>query len=185
MDNGAENYRRFLTGDDDGIVEIIKEYKDGLTFYLNGFVGSVRTAEELAEDTFFRLMVKKPKYKQKYSFKTWLYTIGRNIAIDYLRHNARASCLRLEDCESALKDEKTLERGYLKEERKIAVHRAMERLNPEYRRILYLIYFEDFDSTEVIEITKKSRRQIANLLYRAKISLRNELNKDGFTYEEL
>lgn len=29
MDNGASSYRRFLDGDDEGIVEIIKDYKDG------------------------------------------------------------------------------------------------------------------------------------------------------------
>ena len=30
MDNGASSYRRFLEGDDNGIVEIIRDYKDGL-----------------------------------------------------------------------------------------------------------------------------------------------------------
>ena len=30
MDNGASSYRRFLDGDDEGIVEIIKDYKEGL-----------------------------------------------------------------------------------------------------------------------------------------------------------
>ncbi len=29
MDNGASSYRRFLKGDDNGIVEIIRDYKDG------------------------------------------------------------------------------------------------------------------------------------------------------------
>ena len=38
MDNGASSYRRFLEGDDDGIVQIIKEHKDGLMLYLNNFV---------------------------------------------------------------------------------------------------------------------------------------------------
>ena len=33
MDNGASSYRRFLEGDDNGIVEIIRDYKDGLIFF--------------------------------------------------------------------------------------------------------------------------------------------------------
>ena len=41
MDNGAENYRRFLRGDEDGIAEIKCEYKDGLIFYLNGYVNDI------------------------------------------------------------------------------------------------------------------------------------------------
>ena len=30
MDNGASSYRRFLDGDDNGITEIVENYKDGL-----------------------------------------------------------------------------------------------------------------------------------------------------------
>lgn len=52
MDNGASSYRRFRDdGDEDGLVEIIKDYKDGLIFYINSFVGNIHTAEELAEGT--------------------------------------------------------------------------------------------------------------------------------------
>lgn len=185
MDNGADSYRRFLDGDDNGMVEIIKAYKDGLMFYLNSFVHNIHVAEELTEDTFFRLMIKKPCFRQKYSFKTWLYTIGRNIAKDHLRHAAKASYTQIEACENILKDEQTLEAAYLKEERKIAVHKALTKLKPEYRRVLYLIYFEDFDHGQTAKIMKKNKRQTENLLYRAKISLKKELSEEGFIYEEL
>ena len=37
MDNGASSYRRFLDGDDKGLVDIIRDYKDGLILFLNGF----------------------------------------------------------------------------------------------------------------------------------------------------
>lgn len=59
--------------------------------YLNGFVNNIFTAEELTEETFFKLITKKPRFTAKYSFKTWLYTIGRNVAIDYIRHNSKLS----------------------------------------------------------------------------------------------
>lgn len=59
MDSGTFNYRRFRDGgDENGLVEIIKEYKDGLIFYLNSIVGNIHTAEELAEDTFVLLGTK-------------------------------------------------------------------------------------------------------------------------------
>lgn len=34
MDNGAGSYRRFLAGNDTGMVELIRDYKDGLLLYL-------------------------------------------------------------------------------------------------------------------------------------------------------
>lgn len=69
MDNGASSYRRFLDGDDEGIVELIKDYKDGLTLYLNGYVNNIFVAEELMEETFFKLMMKKLRFNGKFSSK--------------------------------------------------------------------------------------------------------------------
>ena len=50
MDNGACSYRRFLDGDDKGLVELVGEYKDGLILFLNGYVDNISVAEELTED---------------------------------------------------------------------------------------------------------------------------------------
>lgn len=117
--------------------------------------------------------------------KTWLYTIGRNVAIDYLRKSKRSSFLPIDNLQNVLSDEGEFEKSYLQEERKIAVHKALGKLNTEYREILYLIYFEDFSNSEAAKTLNKSKRQIENLIYRARNSLKAELNKEGFVYEEL
>ncbi len=181
--NGAECYRRFLDGDENGIVEIIRDYKDGLILYLNGIVGNIHTAEELMEETFVKLVVKKPRYSEKFSFKTWLYTIGRNAAFDYLRHNAKKSDTPVEELE--LIDKENLELSYIKEEQKIMVHRAIANLKADYRQVLYLSFFEELSNEETAAVMRKSKRQVENLLYRAKLSLKNELEKEGFVYEGL
>ena len=85
MDSGADSYRRFLDGDDEGLAEIVREYKDGLILYLNGYVNNLYIAEELTEDTFFRLITRKPKFSGKSTFKSWLYAIGRNTAVDFIQ----------------------------------------------------------------------------------------------------
>ena len=185
-DKGAESYRRFLDeGDENGIVEIIKDYKDGLLLYLLGFTKNFHTAEEIMEDTFVKLVVKRPKYTEKFSFKTWLYTIGRNAAIDHLRRSSRFPELSAEELAETLTDKNTLERSYIREEQKIAVHKAMEKLCNKYRQVLYLSYFEGLKNPEIAAIMKKSKRQTENLIYRAKQALKTELEKEGFVYEEL
>ncbi len=182
MDNGAGSYRRFLAGDDNGIVEIIRDYKDGLILYLNGITGDICLAEELMEDTFFKLVTKKPKFSGKCSFKTWLYAIGRNAAIDGLRRRSRISSVSADECYD-LSDEENIEQEYLREEQKITLHKALQRLNPDYRQVLYLVFFEQFSNAETAEIMHKNKRQIENLLYRAKQALKEELGKEGFSYE--
>ena len=54
-----------------------------------------------------------------------------------------------------------------------------------YKNILWLVFFEGFSNREAAIILKKSERQIKNLLYRAKQSLKQKLEKEGFVYEEL
>ena len=109
MDNGASSYRRFLDGDDKGIAEIVGDYKDGLILYLNGYVNNIFIAEELTEDTFFRLITRKPKYSCKSTFKSWLYAIGRNVAVDFIRHNSKLLNTPIEDMENYLSEEQSLE----------------------------------------------------------------------------
>ena len=177
MDNGASSYRRFLDGDDTGIVELVEDYKDGLILYLNGYVRNLSVAEELTEDTFFRLMTRKPRFSGKSSFKVFLYAIGRNVAVDYIRRNSKL--LSWGEAENFLPDEQDLERSYIKEERKIQLHRAMLQLPTDYADVLHLVYFAQMSYDEAAKVMKKSRKQVDNLLYRGKKELRIILGKDG------
>lgn len=184
MTDGTENYRRFVQdGDENGIVELIRDYKDGLILYINGIVGNIHVSEEIMENTFVKLVVKKPRFSGKCSFKTWLYTIGRNAALDYLRRNSRKSDTPVDEMEIA--DKQDLELSYIKEEQKIMVHRALANLKRDYRQVLYLSFFEELSNEETAVVMRKSKRQVENLIYRAKQALKKELEKEGFIYEEL
>ena len=184
MDQGASLYRRYLDGDDEAMVELIHVYKDGLILYLNGIAGNLSLAEELMEDTFFKLAAKRPRYSEKSSFKTWLYTIGRNSALDSMRKSKRISDIPIEE-RYDISDERDLEQEYLREEQKISLHRAMETLSSDYKQVIYLTFFEEMSNAEAAAVMKKSRRQIENLLYRAKLALKTTLEKEGFEYEGL
>ena len=185
MDNGASSYRRFLEGDDNAIVEIIRDYKDGLILFLNRYINNIHIAEELAEDTFFRLVTRKPRFVSNHSFKTWLFTIGRNIAINYIKRADRVSDIPIEDLENLYADEYSLERTYLQEERKINVHRGLSRIKAEYSQVLYLKFFEDLSNEQIAVVMRKTKRQVENLIYQAKHSLKSELNKEDIGYEDL
>jgi len=185
MDNGAGSYRRFLDGDNQGMADILRDFKDGLIFYIRNYVGDIHIAEELTEDTFFRLMTKKARFSGKGSFKSWLYSVGRNVSVDYLRRQKRRPTVSIEDAENSLREEQSLEDAYIKEESKRMVHRALSTLSSDYRAVLWLVFFEGFSSKEVAKILGKSDRQTANLLYRAKQSLKLKLEKEGFVYEDL
>ncbi len=185
MDNGASSYRRFLDGDEQGFVEVIRDYKDGLIFYLNGFVCDLHIAEDLTEDVFVKIVTKKPRFSGKSSFKTWLYAIGRNVALDYLKRRSKKNEIPLDEVCELTDEAQSLEREFLREERKIMLHRIMLKLKPEYRQVLWLVYFEDFSCKDVSVVMKRSVHSVETLVYRARQSLKSELEKEDFGYENL
>ena len=184
MGNDADRYRRFLDGDDNGLREIIDIYYNGLTLYINGIVNDPSETEDIVQETFVKLAVKKPKFNKKCEFKTWLFTIARNNAYNYIkRYRTRFSDNPIDDY-IMLSDGTDVEKEYLRTWQNIQLHRAMKELNPDYFQVLYLMYFEDIDTSEIAIIMHKSKRQIGDLLYRAKKSLKSILEKAGFQYEE-
>ena len=180
--DGESSYRRFLDGDDSGIIPIIRDYKDGLVIYINSFTLNTAISEELMEEVFVKLVIKKPSFRGESSFKTWLYSVARNTALDYLRDAKNHEVLSLDES-YAIECSEDIEREYLRSEQRIMLKKAMERLKSEYYQVLCLVYFENFKNREVAKIMKKSRRQIENLIYRAKGALRKELEKEGCYYE--
>lgn len=185
MDEGTKWYAQYLNGDEQGFVEIVRAYRDGLMLYINGFVHNLSLAEELTEDVFVKLGVRKPKNKGGSHFKTWLYTIARHTAIDYLRKADRARTVSLDGCADVADEREYLERNYFSRERDVTVHRAMDRIKAEYRQALWLVYFEDFSYQQVAKVMGKSVHSVETLVYRARRSLKAALEKEGFVYENL
>ena len=62
---------------------------------------------------------------------------------------------------------------------------ALKKLNPEYRQVLWMLYFDGMTNFDAAVVMKKNTRQMKNLVYRAKSALKSELEKEGFVYEEL
>ena len=182
MDNGASSYRRFLKGDTNAIIDIISDYREGLVLFINSFINDFCTAEEIAEDVFVKICADKPRFSEKCSFKTWLFTLGKNAALNSIKKRSRYSEVSIDEFYN-IADKENIECNYIRDEDKRHLLKALEKLNSDYRQVLYLVYFENFSNTETAKIMGKSERQIRNLLYRSKESLRNTLEKEGFRYE--
>ena len=66
--------------------------------------------------------------------------------------------------------------AYLKEESRQELHRAMEKLKPEHRQILWLIYFDNLSYQEAAKVMKKSVHSAEMLASRARQALKTQLN---------
>lgn len=185
MDDGAGSYHRFLAGDEEAFGEVMERYRENLIFFLDRYVRCLSVAEELAEDTFVELLLHPYRGGRGASLKTYLFTIGRNKALNAIKRASRLSPRPLEDMEADIADRHSLEERLLREERRAQVSRALDILPEDYRTVLHLLYFEEMSHREAARVMRKSEKQIDNLSYRARRAMREVLEKEGFCYEEL
>ena len=179
MDNGASSYRRFLEGDETGLNEIVEMYGNHLMFFINGYVKNITLAEDIMEDTIMELIVHKHQFREESSFKTYLFKIGRNKALNALKKNKVMVAL-----ETDIEDTTRLEDFIIKNDKNRHIQKAMTKINSLYAQVIHLLYFEDMSYEQIGKVLKKNNKQIKNLAYRARNSLKEVLEKEGFSYEE-
>ena len=179
MDNGASSYRRFLDGDESAFDEIMKELFDNLVFFIDRYVHDIHAAEDIAIDAFSDLVVNKHRYNFKVTLKTYLFMLGRSRALNYIKHRKVIDFVELTEAEKTSSEQETLEEIVLADERKRVINNALNSLPDDMRVVIHLIYFEDLSYDEAARVMKKNRKQVDNLLYRAKKELRIILGKDG------
>ena len=185
MDEGALCYRRFLDGDESGFDELIRLYHDRLICFLYRYVKNFETAEDLAADTFMELIVHKKRYAMKSSFKTYLFSIAKNKAVDHIRRERRILVLSSEEiAEEVSSDVDALESAVIRSEELRAVRRILPTLHEDYAAVLHLLLFEEMDHDEIAAVMKKSKKQIANLVHRARQALSQKLREEGLLPHE-
>jgi RNA polymerase sigma-70 factor (ECF subfamily) len=96
MDNGTRCYHRFLEGDEGALEEIVDLYNRKLILFINQLVNNLSDAEDLAAEAFLDLILKKPRFREESSFKMYLFAIGRNKSLDFLRKQSRHASVPLD-----------------------------------------------------------------------------------------
>ena len=174
-------YDRFLAeGDENDLGALLERHGERLTLFLYGYVHSWEDAEELMLDAFAVTAAGSSPFSGRSSYKTWLFSIGKKLALTFLRKN-RIRPERLDDTMAAPGPMPEL--AALREERNRQLYNALLRLRPEYRQALVLLYFEGMGCEDAGRVMGKTKRQMYHLVERGRQALRETLERMGFDYE--
>ena len=179
---GESSYRRFLQGDRQALEEMVRTYSDALVRFAYSYVKSSNVAEDVAEECFAVLFMRRKHFAYEPQLRAYLYKVARSKCIDYLRRHKHE--VPLEDVENVLSFGST-EEGYFRRYRDEKLYVCMQALPDQYREVLQLTYLSGFSMEQTSRIMGKNRKQVYNLLARAKVTLRLLLEKEGITYEDL
>lgn len=178
--NDITLYQRFLSGDDSGLQRLMERYGNSLTLYIDGYLHDIHEAEDLMIEAFAYFVAKRPRLRDD-GFRAYLYKSARHLALRCLQKKRRKQLFSFDDLEQEPESDVLLETLAQTDERNRILWRCMDELAPAYREALYLVYFEGMRHAEAAAVMRKTEKQIADLVYRGRASLRKTLEREGIT----
>lgn len=181
--------RQALTGHQLAAREIVRRYQRPVFNLIVRMVQDAAAAEDLAQEAFVKVFRSLQTFDVRLRFTPWILKIAHNTTLDYLRrHQPHLVPLDapVQGEERTLADQlpdpaaTSPERAAEREQLRVAMDAAVDRLRPEYRRVVVLRYQEDLEYTEIAEVTGIPLGTVKTFLHRARQALACELRKAGW-----
>lgn len=174
-------------GREDAFRELVRRYERPVFSLIYRMVRDRELAEDLAQETFIRILNHIDRYRPEFKLSSWLFKIANNLTIDHLRRRrletvhldgsphartaaeAEASSFELAGGgESPLQEMEAHELGS-------AIERAVEALRPEYRACILLRHVDDRSYEEIATILDLPLGTVKTYIHRARRELRTLL----------
>jgi RNA polymerase sigma-70 factor (ECF subfamily) len=158
--------------------QLIVEYQHRLLRYLLYLTGNRELAEDLFQETWMRVLVRGSQFNGNSRFDTWLFTIARNLVIDFRRRRTMAS---LEEMSANTEDSRPFEVAsedpspfdqYLSRQHSGLVAEALLSLEPLHREVLVLRFHEEMALDQIARVTGAPLSTVKSRLYRGLAALR-------------
>jgi len=168
------------TGNENAMKQLYDMNKEKIMNLALGYTRNREDAEEILHDTFITAFsaLRKNKIKDPEKFPSWLYRIGMNTSIDYLRREKKHRFSELGD--TNVQDHSSSgidpEKDIITREKELKMNRAILALSPRQRLIFTLKHHQQMKIREIAAHLKCSEGNIKTQLFRAVRVLRSELD---------
>lgn len=178
----AQNDNHFLVealkaGSYDAFNQLYMLYADMLYGFTLQLVKSQSKAKDIVQETFLRIWLTRKQLVSNTSFKSYLYTIARNLIIDSLRRQTKQLDFRNYICSDDFPDfsDNETEKNIDYDEFRQQFDRAKEKLTSRQYEIFVLSREKGLSVSEVSQMLDLSEKTVRNQLSLALKTLRNEL----------
>ena len=129
-------------------------------------------AEDITIQTFSKAFDKINTYNDAYEFKTWLFTISKNIHIDLVRKRKKSILNDTDDEQEAVyliaDDTPSIEDKIIVEQNLAKLLKCIKQLKPHYQEVITLRYFQEMSYSEISEQLNEPLNNVKVKLLRAK-----------------
>ena len=179
---------RFQGGDVYAYEQLVRRYKEPLLNFIFRFIGDQAEAEDIVQDTLYRVYKNKHYYKEVAKFSTWIYTIASNLAKTELRRRRRR---RFFSINKEAPNEKEVELPDLKTDPEVEantivtekiIQKAIGKLPQKFRQVIVLRDIQGFSYEEISSIIKVPLGTVKSRVNRARLRLQEDL---GFLLKDI
>ena len=176
--------RHAVQGREAAYRELIRRYQRPVFSLVYRMVRDRELAEDLAQETFIKVLNAIDSYRPEYKFSSWIFKIANNAAIDHLRRRGlntlsldgsphaesadaiEATTLQISDgAESQLDEVASRELGS-------QIEVAINQLRPEYRSCIILRHIDGRPYEEIAEMLDLPLGTVKTYIHRARNELR-------------
>lgn len=161
--------------------ELIVRYQHRLLRYLLYLTSSRELAEDLFQEVWMRVLVRGGQFNGKSRFDTWLFTIARNLVIDFRRKRTLASLDELFEGNSdddrgmsfeVMDDQPTPFDRLANGEDRERIAEALLEIDTLYREVLVLRFHEELSLQEIAAVTRAPLSTVKSRLYRGMAAIK-------------
>jgi RNA polymerase sigma-70 factor, ECF subfamily len=156
---------------------LYRSSRDDVYAYVASLLRDEAAAEEVTAAAFERAYRKRNRFDpERGEPRAWLFGIARNAALDELRRRGRQAELAAEPADV---EGFGVEEGVERNERRLAVSAALERLEPHERELIALKFFAGLANAEIAQVLGISESNAGTKLHRAITKLREACDGDA------
>jgi RNA polymerase sigma-70 factor (ECF subfamily) len=164
-------------GDIESFGELCRRYYAAMAAVAYAVLNDHQLAEDAAQESFARALVRIKSLKERAKFAPWLAAICRNVAKDMVA--AKAKQISTEDLSQAGR------KNNINDDNSRAIQRAIEQLPAPARELIVLRYYDGLSYEQIGSVLGISRATINGRLTRAKRKMAAYLRKNGFPENRL
>lgn len=161
------------------LVALVETYSALLFRVAHSVLRSRAEAEDVVQDVFVRVMEHPLSLPAVRDMRVWLIRIAWNLAIDR-RRRIRPEQMDENFVESLVAGTVPADEALNEAQRIKAVLRELERLPKKERQVLLLSALEELGTTEMAQVMGRSESAVRALLFRARVRLRERLDRGGW-----
>jgi len=167
-------------GDSTLFAELMRRYQNRVYAYVLRMISCPDDAMDICQTTFISAYRNLEKWQPNALFRTWLFRIASNSAIDYLRRNRLYTQVSLESVDNTLADGMDPEREYISSARCSGMISLIQQLPPLFRQALLLRELEGMSYAEIAQALDVSEGTVKSRIARARYGLVSGLDQmDG------